>query len=980
MKRQLHPVSTLLGLAIGICLTAEAQLNVLRETVVDPSALNFSSSSASFSQNINGRTFQRDPLTSFKGYQYTAFFDSGRRVCVGRRSLPDGAWEVIRFSDYSIVSNDSHNVVTVGVCHLDGTIHLAFDHHADPLNYRVSSHGAATAPEAVVWSESLFSPVTDQLGSLGSIGSVTYPAFFNAPNGNLFLYYRSGGSGNGDGVIQEYDGSIHDWSPGLGKFISRNGSYSGAISTNSTSRNPYLNGISYSGNRLHVSWGWRESAGGSQFNHDISYAYSDDDGRTWMNSAGSEIGSVGSSPIRIDASGLLVADIPQGIGLSNDYTHYAYPDGGCHVMVTHDEAGTQNRRYHHYWRNAAGVWNSEVLPFSGSRPKLLGDDDRTLFLAHASGGRGKIAKGVPNADRSAWTWSVIHTRMTATEGGEGLVDSSRWESERVLSYYGQEGPDAAGSPNILSVVDYHVSAKAILPTPENGMVGVPETTSLEWSPGIDAVTHRVYLGTDPEAVRTATPASPEFMGEQAGSSFIPESTLQSGTTYYWRVDEVDSNSSLHQGLLWSFSTPGNFPPDIQPIDDLSIPLGQPIPALDLVVDDDLTPAGSLQLVATSSNVELVADSGLQFSGSGQSRILEIQPEPGRAGSTVITVTVDDGGLQTSQSFTLTITDPVVRLYSTAADASVRQTPNVVDVASPTTLVGTGGTSPRVDRSTVFVFQLPDLGSISDPFTGAAFQFHFAAKQGSLYPTDLYGIGRRQSPDVLPSDYYGGTAIPDPGASLLEASILTNSTSFGTVAASGVGELALRDFLNVQYGAGAGAGQFVFLRLNTADYRDGINRATITMSEGAEALPIDTRPQISLVVPIETEKQRWRLQFFGSLLNEGDGADTADPDGDGEDNAYEFATAQDPLLGTTMRPELVHAGSKLEFLYQRNANALDDGAIFVVEWSDTLLGDSWSNVGVTERVDSEVGPAQAVVASIPSVGIPKRFVRLRIVYP
>ena len=72
--------------------------------------------------------------------------------------------------------------------------------------------------------------------------------------------------------------------------------------SNSSSRNPYLNGISYAGNRLHASWGWRESAGGSEFNHDLNYAYSDDHGRTWRNSAGTRIGTstscTGLRPVR----------------------------------------------------------------------------------------------------------------------------------------------------------------------------------------------------------------------------------------------------------------------------------------------------------------------------------------------------------------------------------------------------------------------------------------------------------------------------------------------------------------------------------------------------------------------------------------------------------------------------------------------------------------------------------------------------------
>ena len=53
------------------------------------------------------------------------------------------------------------------------------------------------------------------------------------------FYYRQGGSGAGDGMIHEYQGSSGQWTSGMGKFISRSGSYSGAVSSNSTTRNPY---------------------------------------------------------------------------------------------------------------------------------------------------------------------------------------------------------------------------------------------------------------------------------------------------------------------------------------------------------------------------------------------------------------------------------------------------------------------------------------------------------------------------------------------------------------------------------------------------------------------------------------------------------------------------------------------------------------------------------------------------------------------
>ncbi len=244
----LDAVYGLLLIILGIVETAAIDVIQLQGGIVDPNGLNFAEGNATrFSTNVNGRTYQRPPLTTFKGYQYATYYDDNRNVCLGRRKLPDGVWEILRFTDYAMTGSDSHNVVTLGICAADGTIHLGFDHHADPLNYRVSTQNVASDPESVEWNTDLFGPVIDELGQVGSFARFTYPYFFNAPNGNLMLYFREGGSGNGIGMIQEYDGTTHDWTTGLGKFIEGTGSYTGVLSTNSRSRNAYLNGISYAG-------------------------------------------------------------------------------------------------------------------------------------------------------------------------------------------------------------------------------------------------------------------------------------------------------------------------------------------------------------------------------------------------------------------------------------------------------------------------------------------------------------------------------------------------------------------------------------------------------------------------------------------------------------------------------------------------------------------------------------------------------------
>jgi glucuronoarabinoxylan endo-1,4-beta-xylanase len=89
------------------------------------------------------------------------------------------------------------------------------------------------------------------------------------------------------------------------------------------------------------------------------------------------------------------------------------------------------------------------------------------------------------------------------------------------------------------------------PSPAHGATNVPVGSALSWTPGSNAVTHAVYLGTISNLVAQATPASPEFQGELSTANFVPP--LVGNQTYYWRVDEV-AGANTNAGPVWSFST------------------------------------------------------------------------------------------------------------------------------------------------------------------------------------------------------------------------------------------------------------------------------------------------------------------------------------------------------------------------------------------------------------------------------------------
>jgi len=100
------------------------------------------------------------------------------------------------------------------------------------------------------------------------------------------------------------------------------------------------------------------------------------------------------------------------------------------------------------------------------------------------------------------------------------------------------------------------------PNPKDGALYADTWVNLSWSPGDFAVSHDVYLGDNFDDVDNGT--GDTFRGNQTSTMFIvgfpgfayPEG-LVPGTTYYWRIDEVneaDPNSPW-KGPVWSFSIP-----------------------------------------------------------------------------------------------------------------------------------------------------------------------------------------------------------------------------------------------------------------------------------------------------------------------------------------------------------------------------------------------------------------------------------------
>ncbi len=98
---------------------------------------------------------------------------------------------------------------------------------------------------------------------------------------------------------------------------------------------------------------------------------------------------------------------------------------------------------------------------------------------------------------------------------------------------------------------FSVPVTAKEPSPASGATDVTLDPILGWTAGREAVTHDVYFSEDQQAVIDSTAAVTAVTDTGHGPL-----SLDLGTTYYWRIDEVNDaeTPALWQGDIWNFTT------------------------------------------------------------------------------------------------------------------------------------------------------------------------------------------------------------------------------------------------------------------------------------------------------------------------------------------------------------------------------------------------------------------------------------------
>jgi len=104
------------------------------------------------------------------------------------------------------------------------------------------------------------------------------------------------------------------------------------------------------------------------------------------------------------------------------------------------------------------------------------------------------------------------------------------------------------------------TGRAYNPSPADGALHEDTWVNIGWSPADAAISHDVYFGENFDDVDNGVEGA--FYGNQTSTFFVvgfpgfayPDG-LTPGTTYYWRVNEVEADGTIRKGDIWSFTVP-----------------------------------------------------------------------------------------------------------------------------------------------------------------------------------------------------------------------------------------------------------------------------------------------------------------------------------------------------------------------------------------------------------------------------------------
>jgi len=298
-----------------------------------------------------------------------------------------------------------------------------------------------------------------------------------------------------------------------------------------------------------------------------------------------------------EGSGTVAYDVS---GNGNDGTINGSPNwvpgvGGSALEFdgSNDYVGTGKRLLDNMSEFTIACWVAAGNPGS-SRIGLVGQND--LIEMGFMSGNAEMWTAVTGTTTTAWTFEnytwhhititgdatstkvYLDGELKATGGGTSNYGTSTynvniggggvWDGSG--NWFLGQIDDVRIYNHALSQIEIQIAMKgaggkwpyALGPDPKDGALHLDTWANLSWTPGGFAVSHDVYFSDNFDDVNSGSETA--FQGSHPSTYFVvgfpgfpyPDG-LVPGTTYYWRIDEVNDTepNSPWKGDVWSFSIP-----------------------------------------------------------------------------------------------------------------------------------------------------------------------------------------------------------------------------------------------------------------------------------------------------------------------------------------------------------------------------------------------------------------------------------------
>ncbi|HEV7991796.1 MAG TPA: BNR repeat-containing protein [Gemmatimonadaceae bacterium] len=394
--------------------------------------------------SVNAVIFRTSSVVTHGRTQYTAYYDDSAHVVLAKRDVDSTRWQIERTA-YTNDVTDAHNAISLGVDGR-GVLHVAWAVHNKALHY-----ARAVAPGSLTLGEP--TAMTGQREE-----QVTYPQFYPLPSGDLLFVYRDGRSGSGDVLLDRYDVKRGTWRALHHPLIAGEGQ-----------RNAYVNQLAVdTRGGWHVSWVWRESPDVAT-NHDVLYAYSPDEGRSWRTSRGVRY----ALPIT-SATAEVAWAVPQGSELINQTSMTVSASGRPMIATYWRSAGSDVPQLQLVWHDGTRWRASQVgartTPFrlSGggtkripiSRPQVLAGKTGAVYVVYRDAERGGGITVARSADAVHTHWSMTELLASSVGQWEPTYDPTLWGARGRLALQVQRVGQGDGealedvAPQMVSILEW----------------------------------------------------------------------------------------------------------------------------------------------------------------------------------------------------------------------------------------------------------------------------------------------------------------------------------------------------------------------------------------------------------------------------------------------------------------------------------------------------------------------------------------------